>query len=130
MEDFHRLNVWHRAHALALDVHRESRAFPPEERFALTNQMRRAATSVPFNIAEACGRKVAGRSNVEPLRFLAIAAGSLQELASQIEYARDVGYLSESAANRLLVSVQEVAKMLSRLIVHLRRHDDARQARG
>ena len=76
MQHFTRLEVWKRGHALVLAVYRLTDAFPKEERFGLTAQLRRAAASVPTNIAEGAKR----RTNTEFARFLNIAEGSLSEV--------------------------------------------------
>lgn len=123
MQDFRRLLVWQRSHALAVRVHRLTASFPCGERSALSSQMRRAATSVPFNIAEGFGRKAAARSNVDLLRFLSIASGSLHELDSQLEYARDVAYLAPEVAREQLSETDQIGKMLARLMTHLRHRD-------
>ena len=73
MKDFRRLNVWQKAHASALNIYRTTKCFPDDERFGLTSQLRRAAISVPSNIAEGCGRQ----SDRELANFLNIAAGSV-----------------------------------------------------
>jgi four helix bundle protein len=66
MNDFRNLKVWEKAHVLALEIYRATAAFPSAERFGLTAQMRRAAVSVPANIAEGCGR----RTRKEEAQFL------------------------------------------------------------
>jgi four helix bundle protein len=82
--------------------------------------MRRSARAVHAAIAEACGRKVAGRSNADPLRVLAIGSGELHELDSDLQYRREVGYLDSTIAEELLAEVGEVRKMLAALIAHRR----------
>jgi len=79
----HRLEVWHDAMDLVTQVYAFTGAFPMEERFGLTSQMRRAAVSIPSNVAEGAARK----SRTELLRFLSIARGSISELDTQIEIA-------------------------------------------
>jgi len=76
---------------LVEDIYRITRDFPNEERFGLTQQMRRCAVSIPSNIAEGAGRS----SSKEFLRFLNIAMGSLAELETQLDIAKRIGYLSE-----------------------------------
>ena len=85
MKDFGDLKVWHEAHKLTLAVYRASAAFPREERYGLTAQMRRSAVSVPSNIAEGCGRRGADFG-----RFMQIAMGSACELEYQLLLARDL----------------------------------------
>ncbi len=76
MRDFRKLQVWQKSHQLALDIYRLTIDFPKSEQFGLTRQMRRAAVSIPANIAEGCGRE----TEREFQRFLHIAAGSANEL--------------------------------------------------
>ena len=78
MEDFKDLRVWGKAHELTLAVYQKTRAFPKEEMYGLTSQLRRACASVGANIAEGCGR----RSDAEMRRFIQIARGS----ANEVEY--------------------------------------------
>jgi four helix bundle protein len=109
MRDFRSLQVWEKSHRLALEVYRTTQGFPPEERYGLTSQLRRAGVSVPSNIAEGCGRD----TKAELVRFLQIAAGSASEMEYQFLLARDLGYLDESTYARLSAAVVEVKKMLS-----------------
>lgn len=111
MQRFTNLKVWQDAHALVLSVYRASRSFPADERYALTQQLRRAAMSVPTNIAEGSKR----RSNSEFARFLNIAEASLVETEYLLMLARDLEYASASTARQLLERVAEVAKMLNGL---------------
>ena len=112
MRDFQRLEVWTRAHRLALDVYRATSAMPPGERYGLTAQMRRAAVSITSNIAEGCGRG----TEADFGRFLHLAAGSANELESQLLLARDLGYIDGDTAERLSRDRSEVKKMLVALI--------------
>jgi four helix bundle protein len=109
MKDFHRLKVWEKAHRLALSIYELTRHFPADERFGLILQLRRAATSVPTNIAEGCGRS----SDRELARFLSIAAGSASEVEYQILLSRDLGYVDEDAYQTLSQQVNEIKRMLS-----------------
>ena len=77
MRNYRDLNVWEKAHKLTLAIYKETNTFPKEERFALTSQVRRAASSIPANLAEGCGR----RSDGEMGRFVQIAMGSGAELS-------------------------------------------------
>src|ERR1700739_246455 len=85
------LVVWNKAMRLVLNTYRYTKFFPREETYGLATQMRRAAVSIPRNIAEGKGRY----SRKELLQFLVNARGSLLELETQIEIAKDLGYLGE-----------------------------------
>jgi len=108
MRDFHELKVWGKAHRLVISIYAVTQHFPSEERFGLTQQIRRTAVSVPSNIAEGCGR------NTEPelARFFDIATGSASELDYQILLARDLRYIDEDNHKELAHQVQEVRRML------------------
>lgn len=116
MRDFKKLEIWEKAHKLTLDVYNLTRNFPKEEIFGLTSQMRRAASSIEFNLAEGCGRV----SEKELGRFSIISMGSASELENQILLSHDLEYLSESDYSQLYDKTIEVKKMLSSFIVSLR----------
>ncbi len=109
MKDFHRLKVWEKAHRLVLSIYERTSHFPADERFGLTLQIRRAAASVPTNIAEGCGRS----GDRELARFLSIAAGSASEIEYQLLLSRDLGYIDEDVYRTLSMQVSEVKRMLS-----------------
>ena len=115
MQDFRNLKVWEKAHALALEVYARTKDFPGEERYALTRQIRRCATSIPTNIAEGCGRG----SDAELARFLQIARGSASELEYTLLLARDLGLLKDAAHEALAPPLSEVQRMLAALIKKL-----------
>lgn len=100
---------------LARDVYRETSGFPNGELFGLTSQMRRAAVSVPSNIAEGHGRLSDGNMRVFPAQ----ARGSLCELETQIELASDLDLLKAEAEKRLLESCREIGRMLNGLLAVL-----------
>jgi four helix bundle protein len=108
MQRFTELKVWQRSHALVLQVYKLTKSFPPEERFGLTSQLRRAALSVPTNIAEGSKRQ----TNTEYARFLNIAEGSLAETEYLLMVSRDLQYLSADAAKSLSIEADEIGKML------------------
>jgi four helix bundle protein len=110
MRDPHKLKAFELADELALRVYRETRSFPKEELFGLVSQMRRAAVSVPSNIAEGCGRA----TEKEYLQFLSIAYGSLKELEYQISLAGKLGFLDEKY--ELAACADEAARVLNGLI--------------
>lgn len=108
MRDYRNLEVWRRAHRVALEVFRATESFPQGERFGLTAQIRRSAVSVPSNIAEGAGRS--GRPDYA--RFLDIAGGSLNELEYQLILARDLEY---STTTGLIEECAEIRSMLTTL---------------
>lgn len=112
MRDFRELKVWQKAHQFALTIYRRTQGFPAEERFGLTNQLRRSAVSVPSNIAEGCGRD----SEKDFARFLSIAAGSASEAEYQLLLARDLSYLPADVHSQLDANVNEVKRMLNSFI--------------
>lgn len=112
MRDFKELKVWHKAHQFTLDVYRHTKGFPPDERFGLTAQLRKAASSVPSNIAEGCGRS----GDRELARFLGIAAGSASEAEYQLLLAKDLAYLVPQVHHGLDEQVNEVKRMLNAFI--------------
>ena len=116
MQDFRQLKVWERAHALTLDVYKMSKAFPREELYGLTSQMRRSATSIGSNIAEGACR--GGDSDFA--RFLQIAFDSASELEYQCLLAGDLQLLSTQDYRHLNEETREVIRMLAALLHRLR----------
>jgi len=108
MFHYSKLHVWQRSHKLVLDVYRASQSFPDAERYGLTSQLRRAALSVPTNIAEG-SKRVAPK---EYARFLNIAEGSLSETQYLILVGRDLGYIPKELARRYLGETSELLRML------------------
>jgi len=106
------LIAWTKAMELVTEIYRVTHNFPKEELFGLTSQLRRAAVSIPSNIAEGKGRLSKG----EFRQFLGNARGSLAEVETQIIIARNLSYLDEAETNRLLTKVEEVGKVLNGLI--------------
>ncbi|MBI4956204.1 MAG: four helix bundle protein [Myxococcales bacterium] len=115
MRDFRELQIWQKAHRLALDVYQHTKGFPAEERFGLTAQLRRAVVSVASNIAEGCGRD----GERELARFLSIAAGSASEAEYQMLLARDLTYLAPDTHGQLDAQANEVKRMLNGFIQKL-----------
>lgn len=111
MFNFEKLDVWHKAIVFADCVYVNTRHFPAEERFGLTNQMRRAAVSISSNLAEGTSR---GSKN-DFARFIEIASGSLYEVVSQSFIAKAQGFLNEEQFQQLYSAADEQARMLSGL---------------
>ena len=111
MFNFEKLETWQKAITFADLVYEATRNFPADERFGLTNQMRRAAVSVSSNIAEGSARN----SNKDYARFLEIATGSLFEVVSQCFVGQRQGFLSEADFKKLYAAAEEQGKMLSGL---------------
>jgi four helix bundle protein len=112
MKDFRDLKVWEKAHGLALACYAATGDFPKDELFGLVSQIRRAASSVPANIAEGCDR----RGNAELHRFQQMAMGSASELEYHILLARDLNFLKSSSYEDLQSQVTDIKRMLAALL--------------
>jgi four helix bundle protein len=110
MFNFERLEVWEKSVAFAGLVYRITRRFPPEERFGLTNQIRRAAASISANLAEGSSRPPADFS-----RFIGYAAGSTYEVVTEAIVARNEGFLGEKDYEQLYRDADEISRMLTGL---------------
>jgi four helix bundle protein len=109
---FEDLHAWRLAMDLVVEVYEQTLSWPKDERFGLTSQIRRAAISIPSNIAEGKGRA----SDREFIKFLNYARGSLYEVQTQVKVARRLDYLTERAARALEKQTAEVGKVLNGLI--------------
>ena len=111
--DYRDLVAWQKSMALAETIYRATATFPLEERYGLTTQMRRAAVSIPSNIAEGQGRR---SSDEEFARFLRIALGSNCELDTQLELSVRLGFLTATNAAEVRPQVEEVGRVISGLL--------------
>ena len=110
--EYSKLDVWIEARKLVNLLYGSTQFFPKEELFGLTNQMRRAAVSIPSNIAEGCGRQTAK----DTMHFLHISRGSLYELETQYYLAFDQKYIDENNFNIALIQIQNCKKLLNGFI--------------
>lgn len=114
---YRRLDVYQNAKQLAIDIHELLKTFPLDEKFALTDQLRRASTSIMFNIAEGFGRY----TDRDRIRFLDIANGSLMEVSSELELALSFHYLTleefDSFDEKILIIVRQLEKLRSTIHV-------------
>ena len=117
MKNFRDLLVWYRAHRFTLSVYSATRSFPKEEQYGLTNQLRRAASSIPANIAEGCGKG----SDADFNRYLQIAFGSASEAEYHLLLAKDLDMLHADSYADLHATVVEIKKMLGSLISRMRK---------
>lgn len=111
------LLVWQDSMELVVVIYRTTSKFPKAERFSLVDQLRRAAVSVPSNIAEGHGRSRTG----DYLRYLSVAVGSLHEVETQVQIARRLDYVSDEVQKELLEATTAIGRMLGALIRALRR---------
>jgi four helix bundle protein len=111
------LVAWQKAMELITQIYRVSQKFPPEELYGMVSQMRRAAVSIPSNIAEGQGRSTKG----EFIQFLGNARGSLLELETQILVAQNLHYLDEPGIRNLLELTAEVGRLLNGLLSSIKR---------
>jgi len=115
MQDFRKLKVWQKSHALALHVYARTARFPKEEMFGITTQARRAAVSIAANIAEGSARK----GDKEFARFLHVSLGSASELEYFSILIADLGLLKRTEAAEIELAAGEIKRMLSGLIASL-----------
>ncbi|WP_462266976.1 four helix bundle protein [Mucilaginibacter sp.] len=109
---FNELDAWKEASALVKIIYNETALFPKEEVFGLKSQMRRAAVSIPSNIAEGCGRN----HRKDTLQFFYVARGSVYELESHLYLANDLNFIKSDTLSLLLKHLEQVRKPLSGLI--------------
>jgi len=112
LQSYRDLIAWQKSMALVKEIYRSTESFPKAERFGLTTQLRRAAVSVPSNIAEGQGRLSTG----EFKQFLGHARGSLLELETQILIAEELGYLAPEQIQALLQYTAEAGRVLNGLL--------------
>jgi four helix bundle protein len=117
MRPHEKLEVWSLAMDFVVEVYRSTEAFPKEEKFGLTSQIRRAAVSVPANIAEGAARQ----SSKEFIYFLSNAQGSASELETELTIAYRLGYLAQSRYSELLAMLDKIGRMITGLSQHLQR---------
>jgi four helix bundle protein len=108
MQDFRKLQVWQKSHALTLNIYKLTHGFPADERFGLTSQLRRAAVSVQSNLAEGSSRG----SDLDFGRFVQMSIGSASEVECQLLIARDLGFLPEPEHLLVERDVQQLKRML------------------
>ncbi|HEX6053976.1 MAG TPA: four helix bundle protein [Gemmatimonadaceae bacterium] len=111
MGDFTKLAVWRKAHAVTLAIYRETARWPRHEQFGLTSQTRRAAVSVPANIAEGCGRN----TDAELAKHSRNSMGSASELSYYMILAHDLDYMTRPCRDDMQESLSEVRRMLASL---------------
>jgi four helix bundle protein len=112
VRDVRKYKVFQLSDRLVLDIYKATTRFPKSEAFGLTGQMRRAAASIPMNLAEGAARSGAK----EFARFINIAIGSCEEVRYQLHLSHKLGYVSEDVKSRLDSDYEQVKKMLSKLL--------------
>lgn len=116
MRPHHKLEAWSKAIELVTDVYKSSEKFPKEERYGLTGQIRRAAVSIPANLAEGAGR----RSPKEFAHFLSNSQGSASELETELIIANRLGYLDEATFAKLIGQLERIGRLITGLVRHVR----------
>jgi four helix bundle protein len=112
LKDFHDMQVWKKGHDLTVKIYHATVSFPKQEQYGLVSQIRRAAASIPTNIAEGCGRG----GNIELKRFMQIAAGSASEVEYQLLLAHELKYLDDECYTMLNSQITEIKRMLATYI--------------
>jgi four helix bundle protein len=118
IKSYRDLLAYPRAYKVALHVSKVSRTFPQSEQFELTSQMRRAARSIPANLAEGWARR---QSAAEFRRFLQMAIGSCEEMKVWLDFSRDEGYVAAAEVDHLQQEYGKIGLLLSRLWTHWRK---------
>lgn len=116
VQSYKKLIVWNKSIELVTQVYKVTHKFPKEELYALINQLRRCVVSIPSNIAEGYQRQ----SRKEYIQFLYISFGSCAELDTQLIIACNLGYLNKKELEEITQKVDEVGRMLNRLILSLK----------
>lgn len=120
IKNFRELKVWLLGKELSLEIYKLTRCFPHHEMYGLTSQMRRCVVSIPSNIAEGFNRY----HNREYRQFLYFSLGSCAELETQLEIAKDLCYVSQEEASKILEKIDYESKMLRNLIKKLMQKQD------
>jgi len=115
MKGYRDLKIWQHSILLVKDVYTETDQFPKQELYGLVSQMRRAAVSIPSNVAEGFRRQ----HNKEYRQFLFTSLGSCAELETQVTISKELGYISDKTEDRLLESLDHIGRMISNLIKKL-----------
>jgi four helix bundle protein len=115
LKNFKELKVWEKSYQLSLGIYKITTKFPDDEKFGLTSQVRRAAVSIPSNIAEGYGR----RTRADYIKFLHIAYGSCCELETQMLISIDLNYMNNEKGIKVMDKIKEVERMLKSLITSL-----------
>ena len=115
LKNYKELHVWQKAYRLCVDIYQITKKFPPDEKYGLTSQIRRAAVSVPSNIAEGYGRK----TTADYIHFLYFAYGSICELETQLLLSIEFGYIPADGVKKIESGMGEVERMLKALIKSL-----------
>ncbi|VXB55224.1 Diversity-generating retroelement protein bAvd family protein [Flavobacterium sp. 9AF] len=110
MHRFKDLEIWKLSRKLSTEIYSITANFPDNEKFGLSNQLRRASVSLPSNIAEGCSRT----SNKDFSRFLEIAIGSAYEMETQLLIAFDLGYIDQDRLEVLINNLDQIVKMTSK----------------
>ena len=113
MNSYKDLKVFQVSYELAKDLYLQMHKLPKDETYGMISQIKRAATSIPLNIAEGYGKGVSGK---ELIRFLTMARGSCAEMEVLMNFCRDLGFLSETETENYIQRYEEVGKMLTGLI--------------
>jgi len=108
MHQVKNLNVYKKAHILTVDIYRVTNLFPREELYGLVSQMRRSAVSINSNLSEGAARD----SNKEYKQFISIAKGSAAELEYQLVLSKELNYINNETADRLIDDIQQIINML------------------
>jgi len=115
MRPHHNFEAWSKAVELVTDIYKSTEVFPKEERYGLTSQIRRAAVSIPANIAEGAGRY----SSREFAHFLSNAQGSASELETELIISHGLGYLDERTFSRLIEQLERIGRLITGLAKHV-----------
>ena len=118
IKSIEQLTVWQEAMTLAVEVYQQTKGFPPNEQFALTNQVRRSVSSVSSNIAEGFGRQ----STKEELQYYSIAYGSLLETKSFLYLAEKLSYINTGQLRSLVEKIVTLQKQMNSLMTSIKNH--------
>jgi four helix bundle protein len=120
LESYRDLEVWKQTKDLVRLIYEVTKAFPKEEQFGLTNQLRRASVSIPSNIAEGCGRN----HSKDSIQFFFISRGSLYEVETQIIVSFDLGYITIEEQNSILDNIKSCKRLLNGFINYFQNKGD------